>query len=594
MYPKTDIRPAHGAAIIVLVFVLGFFIIGVLGIFSYEVTRNNSARDELRSACEAASLAGASALASSDQTNPSITHTLAETAAYLAFEQNSILGIPLNGNDSQTDSQSSSAAATMASSPAANKAIIYVEFQDTSGVVQPWSSATGRVVHVVAAFGELPSFGKYVGIDKASVFAQGQAQVPMLDIVMCFDNSGSIDDQTNVLQVQRLWNSATGKNTYNITAKNTIYALESPPATGTQVNAYWPQHLDQSGNFVSGSRGTEAGAQAPSTSLSAGQYTDLVVWPVDTNGSPIPVNASGTFTGPSAPPTATDPAGIVCTFPDVATLVEASRGNLNSAANFTSSKASVSLPTTPSPAAAGADWYGAYWNYAQSCQQPIGTARLAAEAFFSIMNNNTVANFGFVSFATDISATPGFTTGSDGKIYGSSGGGSLNVPLPGTSLTAGTSTATNINTNIIPLTRASYSTDIGDAATEAVNELVSKGRQGATKAVVFFTDGQPTVGPSWSSAAATANTNGIAIYTVGLAQNSAIIPAECDNLNDTAGKTISYTDPLTGTPSSYTPAAGGMAAVAGHGGQFFLVTNRQNLRFVFENIARSLVQLAKS
>jgi hypothetical protein len=76
-------------------------------------------------------------------------------------------------------------------------------------------------------------------------------------------------------------------------------------------------------------------------------------------------------------------------------------------------------------------------------------------------------------------------------------------------------------------------------------------------------------------AAVEAKNAGIAIYTIGLAQNAALIPAETAILNDTNSN----------------PTTGGIAAIAGHGGTFNLVTNSSQLQAQFEKIARQLVVL---
>ncbi|MGK3850853.1 hypothetical protein ABI057_15820, partial [Enterococcus faecium] len=69
----------------------------------------------------------------------------------------------------------------------------------------------------------------------------------------------------------------------------------------------------------------------------------------------------------------------------------------------------------------------------------------------------------------------------------------------------------------------------------------------------------------------------IPIYTIGLAQVPAIIPGETAILNDTNSNQTN----------------GGIAAIAGNGGKFWLVTSNANLRLTFENLARQLVQLVK-
>jgi hypothetical protein len=74
-----------------------------------------------------------------------------------------------------------------------------------------------------------------------------------------------------------------------------------------------------------------------------------------------------------------------------------------------------------------------------------------------------------------------------------------------------------------------------------------------------------------------AKNKGIPIYTIGLAQVPSIIPGETQILNDT----------------NNSPSTGGIAAIAGNGGKFWLVTSNANLRLTFENLARQLVQLVK-
>ncbi len=79
------------------------------------------------------------------------------------------------------------------------------------------------------------------------------------------------------------------------------------------------------------------------------------------------------------------------------------------------------------------------------------------------------------------------------------------------------------------------------------------------------------------AAAVVAKGKGIPVYTIGLAQNPEIVPSETAILNDTNSN----------------PSSGGIAAIAGNGGQFYIVTNVNNLRLTFENVARHLSQLVR-
>lgn len=593
---KPAARTASGATMVLLVFMLAFCLVGVISLFGFEVTRNNSCRDELRSACEAAALSAAAAMASSSETSVDKTHDAAERAAVETFVRNSITGTLLS-DVYLSDSKNSSAATARKASPPAGWSNFYIEFLKPDGTQSAWNAPDGRIVHIIAVFGEQPIFGKYIGIDKVNVVTESKAQVPQMDIIMCFDVSGSIDDQSKVTCVKRYWSGGQIKydiatTTAGTTAEGSIYGIFLPVPAGISVNVEQPQNLSASatgtnqrkltfdGTLRKGPGGNDKGE--PPGNYSGGAaggsdtFTDCVA-NVDGN------DHFGTFTY-------TDPStGQVFSFPNIATLVEASRGNLENNVVFASSKANTALGGIVAPKAG---YYNAYWALAHKAAQPIGSARDAAEEFFTIMNNNTDGQFGFIAFSSPpVATTPGnlWPNAVDRVSGGYGAAGTFNPPYPGQSLSPGT--CNTIISNVIPKTLANGGTDIGDALQEAVNEMKANGRKGANQAIVMFTDGQPNTGPAWTAAANQANADGVAVYTIGLAQNAAIIPFECDNLNDQGGKAISYTDPLTGSSSAYTPGADGIAGVAGHGGKFFLVTNRNDLGFVFENIARQLVQL---
>jgi Flp pilus assembly protein TadG len=582
-------RTEKGATMVILVFGLAIFVIGVIGLFSFEVTRNNSCRDELKSACEAAALAAASALASSNNLNPTNCHNDAVEAAQQTFVSNSILGTLLS--DVQfSDNRTSTAAAIRRSDPKAGWANMYIEFLTSSGAQSAWNAADGRVVHIIGVFGEQPAFGKYCGIDKVAVISEAQAQVPQMDIVMCFDVSGSIDDQTRVTFVKRYWDGSKIKydiptTTAGTAANGNLYGLLMPSPLGTSVNIEQPQNLSVAGSHTNklyfqpsirkGPAGGDVGVMPGPGSGGPNDFTDMVA-----NLDGKDVYTTFTYTD-----TAT---GMVYPFPNIGTLVEAARGNLEDATVFAASKADTALGGIVTPKTG---YQKVYWKLAHDAAQPIGAAREAATRFFRMMNNNTDGQFGFISFSSaPVATTPGNTMPAIDPVSGSYEQlPKIRPPYPGQSMAP--NTVSGIINNVIPKTLANGSTDIGDAVQEAVNELVNNGRPGSNKAIIVFTDGQPNAGPPWSGPANTANTKGIAIYTVGLAQNAAIIPGECDNLNDQAGKAVTFTDPITNVPSSYTPGSSGLADVAGHGGKFFLVTDRNDLNFVFENIARQLVQL---
>src|SRR4029078_13465227 len=88
-------RAKSGQAMIVLVLLLAVFVLLAIGLFSFELNRMEAARQQLRSACEAAALAGAATLASSDNTDPAASQTSAMNTALTAFRHNSVIGVSL-------------------------------------------------------------------------------------------------------------------------------------------------------------------------------------------------------------------------------------------------------------------------------------------------------------------------------------------------------------------------------------------------------------------------------------------------------------------------------------------------------------------
>ncbi|MBX3138498.1 VWA domain-containing protein [Candidatus Obscuribacterales bacterium] len=594
-------RNQRGALIILMCFVLGLVALPMIGLLTFEVSRAMAIREQLRSDCQAAALAGAARLASSDNTDTLQTHQDVVAAAVQAFRANSINEYTLTGaHQVQTTSDN----------PAKNEASIYVRLLDpnSSPPNQPveLGNPNGRIVQVVGAFGLTPAFGTFLGITGPyTLRSEGLGRVPQLDIVLCFDVSASIDDQSPVTFVRRYWNSAQGRIRHLIInarpgapttgglASGKLYDIIGPQPTGSSLNAHYPQSLEQANtsghsrplSFNAALRGTPNTGSPPGNypsgnSGSTYDFTDLVI--------NIGEGPNGAAQYPY-----TSPAGYV--YPNIETVVEAARGNLEDALTFNNARLNtVSELSGVSPRPG---YQADYNSNAKKKRRPLVDAQDAAKDFFTIMNNNTEAHFGFVSFSTDAGTTAGETIGAP-IISSSYAGGNANYSRPGITLNETATKYTEI-LGVIPTTVAYGSTNIGDALLKAKDMLVAHKRPGAKRAIVLFTDGQPTAPGSgntpWSHARSIAQqikNEGMPIYTIGLAQTSAIIPGECNILNDDPSKSVSYTD-QNGITQSYTPGGGnpGVSYIAGNGGKFFLVTSTANLRYTFENIARQLVQL---
>jgi hypothetical protein len=602
---KHNGRSLKGQAMIATILMIAFIILPLFTVLSFELARVFLGQQELKNATDAAALTAVATLASQDNTDPTTAHNNAITAAVSVFKSNAVLGVPLTN----TTLESSPGGVN----PPAGEATIYFQFLNANTLLpEPISSPDSKIVRAYTNFGSLLGFSRYMsllGIDHFNVTAQSEGEVPLLDIVLCYDVSGSMDDQTPVTLVERDWDgnqiSYSTPNNTNGPAQGWIYNVVLPDKTGATTNALPPQNLGWSywngqcyfSEFLGALQGvpglrslggyspaTQEVGEAPNNTPPNGngvplpqdnEFTDLVV-NIDNNTQFAGLPASGT--GGYA-------------FPNVATLVEAARGNLENPTAFANSKANIYLSSLKPPVTWKAGYQAAYYKMAASLVQPLTAAKAAALTFTDIINTDTNAHFGFVSFADSIGSVSSPFDTSFYNIDTNNGyappsykgyGVPTSYPLPFVQIDK-TPTVTNyatVNAGInqcVPL----GGTNMGAGLDAAVKMLQSNSRKGSVKAIVLFTDGEPSqpsnVDPKQyaRNSALEAKTAGIPVYTIGLAQNPAIQPDEIAILNDT-------------NPD---PTSGGIAAIAGHGGTFTLVTDSSQLRAAFEKIARHLVQL---
>ncbi len=606
---KRKWRAQLGATMMLLVAVIAFLILPIGGLLAFEIGRANLCQQQLQNAVDAASLAGVATLAMNDNPNSQVAHDNAVAAAMDVFRQNSILGMDLSG--SNTTEQ-----AVPNTNPGPGQADLYFEFLDPiTGAVLPRSDPRAQKLQVFGVIGTQPAFGRYLGVNNFDVRTNSHGAVPDLDVVLCYDCSGSIDDQTNVTLVRRVWNDNPLYKTQYLTpvapgrpANGTIFNIAQPSPTGTSLNGAPPQWLSQlpgfdcdyplrsgfqSGNYSGSEVGMPPGNSVPPPAVQpvppvpplppgfggfgapaagAQMFTDMVV----------NIDGNTTFGG--------------CVyngfnFPNIAALVEAARGNLDTPAAYSSSRAYSSCPSI----VPRVGYQAAYLEAANKNSQPIQAARDASTLFAQIINNDTTAHFGFVAFnqtvgANDSSRIFGYNEVDSSPAYGPDPGRAL--PMSRLDSTPANSRFLEINQAIggggtvpIPGPVATGSTNIGAAVSTAVDQLITNQRPNAVRAIVLFTDGQPTAGgplaaDPWANArdaAVRARNAGIPVYCIGLAQTPAIIPGQNSILNDTDNN----------------PASGGIAAISGQGAKFYQVVNQAQLRLAFEKIARRLVQLVQ-
>ncbi|MBI2811627.1 MAG: hypothetical protein HYX67_12490, partial [Candidatus Melainabacteria bacterium] len=482
-------RSAKGQSMIALVMIVGLITLPLIGLFTFEVGRLHLAKQQLQNASDAAALAAVATLASEDNLNPQAAHIDAMQTALGIFKKNFVLSTQL----SQTVIASSANIV-----PTNGSANIFFEFVNPLTMqVEPISSPNAKIVRVYSNFSTLTAFGKFLGIKDLNVNAISKGAVPQLDVIFCFDVSGSMDDQTPVTFVKRKWdqnkivydvaNAASGK------AEGKIFDVVQPGESGSSLNGAEPQLLDQAywnSNMqftetlardagVPGLRslngypdqGKPPGNCPPGTAPTWDGYnafTDLVV-----NIDGLQTFSGCTFNG--------------FRFPDRATLVEAARGNLENQTVYMQSKAYTAVSVSPQ-----AGYQNAYQQAAAARLQPIKDAKDASTMFTDIINTDTDCHFGFVAFDGEIGTASNSTEdwySIDQHIpYGPPKPFALPVvqldPAPGNTNYATVNGA-------IKSCVALGSTNIGAAVDKAVQELKAHARPGSVKAIVLFTDGQP-------------------------------------------------------------------------------------------------------
>lgn len=614
-------RSQRGITTVALVLFMAFFAVLPLSIFGFELTRYTLMQSQLQSCADAAALAGTAALASSPTGTIATQHQLAMDVAALTFRQNTILKTRFTNSNVAANTNSG----FNTNAPSLYNATLNIRLMDQNGAPQPTGSVTATVMRVEALYTDRAIFASNLFptgfLETAMATADGG--LPQLDLMLCFDISGSMDDQTPVTLVKRYWGGASGVQYANIDS-GTIYNMCRPASDGTGLNALQPQNLSYAsypvntrphtfsessfpaGNLLLGLRGNQttypAGSLPPPISPAATRYPLGTLIPEQglPPGNFDPTNrnsASGNGLSHNAYPGSgftdmvmtTVPATGGFTFPNLATLVEASRGNMESASILLQSQGGVSInPSLPPPQAG---YYNAYWTQVRALAQPIKDARDASANFFQIMNTSSNAHFGLVTFADAAGTGPAstYTAIPHNTDVGWVHGGNQAFPLPMIGLSK---TASNFQDCVdgvqgiagtrLPL-GPTGATNISDSLRTSIDQLIdsSKFRSKAKKAIILFTDGVPNrpTGSGENDSYTQANrarTNNIPIYTIGLSQNALIINDQDRVLTDSI---------------SPNPPGNGIARRSRNGAIYIRVTNSNALNQAFQTIARSLVVL---
>jgi len=328
-------RDNRGQAMIGLCLAL-FMVLTVLAFFVYDMNRMQMAQRQLIALCDAAALAGSAMLSSQDVSYENASEDQLYTAqlagtqyAKNMFCTGAILGTRLyDGSLGGTGIPVSAVASSGAlNSISANQVNVWIQLADPSTGYTSYGigNSQGRAYSVQAVYGYAPTLNA-LGIGTTlAVPAQSTAATQMMNVVMVFDCSGSMDDNTAVTFVERVWDwnpaTQTGTDKYNyITAAssgadNTLcnytglnYAVAP---NGTPLNVLPPQNLTDLGYVYNGqysqwgdsaSAGFYSGKLAFDWSMRA--YIAVPAqapfasypWP---NGTAVNYNSNGTnFPGP--------------------------------------------------------------------------------------------------------------------------------------------------------------------------------------------------------------------------------------------------------------------------------------------------------
>lgn len=579
---------------------IAFLAIGVLlpiGLCGFEFLRFSVAQQELRSVCDAAALSGAAAIATTAQkglTYADVQNQAMDSAA-ITFKQNSIYAKPLsdavvvkNGNK-------------ITPKPGLGQAVLNMVLLDQTGKNVKTGDPAAKIVQIDATYGYSPVFLPVYGVGNVVMNANSRGGLPQLDLVMCFDVSGSMDDQTKVTFVKRWYDPSDGTVKYSIakggstgTANGEIFALQQPPSSGTRLNGIGPENLSYA-NFT-GATGNkfplyfrpDLRAKVSSTSelgcppgnydsadssnlkgngvdpnVAQEDYTDLVV----------NIDGKNTFGG-------FNDATSGLNFKNIGILVEAARGNLDDAAMFKTAQCGKSSPPTFAGVTVPGSYKAAYEALAKTNLAPIASAQSAANNFYTTMNVSANSHFGFIAFSDGVGKpTPvwGAQAGATDTVIdaGYKAGGTSSFPLPLVELSATDDRFTAVKGAVDSIV-ATGKTAIADSLNEALAQLTPANkltRDKATRAIVLFTDGEPNLptaggGPTspaanacYTAASAAAKAN-VRIYCIGLSQNAAIKPNQDAILSKIASTT---------------------------GGQYISVVNSSQLDAAFQKIAKSLV-----
>lgn len=526
-------RSSHGTiAFIVALIALA---IAMLGFFATEIWYAHYTTTQLRNVCDSAGMASAGSLVSSETANGRQSRSRAEVAAKALLMKSSFMGKALDGWAKEAQDAS-------IVTPARGEMLYSVQFVDDT----EREAVKGKHIRIDAAVSIAPFSGKLLGLDPYVIRAEGRTAAAKLDLAFCLDDSLSMATDTPISFVCREL-GPDGKVTDRVVASDIAKKLKT---IGVPEPMYLGSTRGEATTFDPTLRGQNDCGTKPTGTGGATAFTERII---NLDGNPqFGGYSEGGFN-----------------FPTVAVLVEASRGNLESEAVFESSGAKEMFEGD-----SGITWKAGYKKkYEQIALrrvEPFNKAKVEIRKFFDNMEANTDSHFALIPFSQRAAQSPtdeleAFPVSA---LYRQRPREKFQFPK--VEFKRNNSQYRTVQDNMDGF-KLHGGTDIPGAIKEAVESLNddSNSRPEARKAVLIFTDGEPT-GSAGEDAvqksideAVKAKEHGITIFAIGFLHGGGSERANrC--LNGIAQET---------------------------GGKAFIVQDIDTLHEVFRVISRQLVTL---
>lgn len=520
-------------------------ILTFIGFFCAELVHVSVVRRQLRNACDAAGLATAAALASSSYPSllantkkiggatvtPRELEVARQNAADIGlqiFRKNTVCGRLLKESARVDDA--------FAISPAEGKTLVTVNFYRTkpNGDLRNIDAIRGKHVVYSASTNVAPLFGISIFGPQVVVQAAGRSASAVIDLAFCLDNSDSMAVDTIQYAVQRTWLNgsiqylnpvpAGSGNPINPSKKLGAKWKGGAPVYPTQVTTTKNGLFFNAALHGRSNRYSFPGNKDQQIVVNATDFTDNVVMPSGFDDEnqlgtiPLPGDPLGTLVDGfnSRRPIHFEHEGQSYSFPNVATMVEAMRGNLDDPGNEFYVK---NLKVAPFNMIAKPGYQAAYEAYAVANTEPFHSECVQVSNFFALLHANTDTHFCLIPF----SAKAGTNEPGTIKQHPVGRGYEPTVGEPERAFPFKQVELNKVDDHSSELDSAINAyhlyggTATGAGLTEAARNLIETGqtRIGARKVVILLSDGQPTDADGISyDKAQTLGRNGVPVFSI--------------------------------------------------------------------------------